>query len=82
MAAMTEPERLEIHARIMRDLASFGPWAITKVDLKAAIDAIDVWIDSNAASFNNALPAAAKSGLITAQKTLLLSYVLLKRVGK
>ena len=82
MAALPDADRIEITAKLQR----LAQWAaiscgITKADLKAAVDATDDWIDSNAASFNNALPTAAKNGLNSTQKTLLFCYVALKRAG-
>lgn len=49
--------------------------------IKAAVDAADQWADDNAAAFNAALPVAFRTTATTAQKTLLLSYVILKRAG-
>lgn len=62
----------------MRD-AKMGPITITKPDLLAAVNALDDFLVNNAAAVNNALPAAAKAGLTTAQKALLLMYVVDKR---
>lgn len=53
--------------------------AITKTDLRSAIDAIDAWIDSNAASLNSAIPQPARSGLTASQKARLLVHVVRKR---
>lgn len=55
---------------------------VTKADLQAAVDATDNWIDSNAASYNAALPVAARTGLTLSQKTLLFCAVALMRVSK
>lgn len=54
---------------------------LTKADMKAAVDATDSWIDTNGASFNNALPTAAKNNLTMAQKTLMFCAVALYRVS-
>jgi hypothetical protein len=50
-------------------------------NIKAAVDAADQWADDNATAFNNALPVPFRTTATTAQKTLLLSYVILKRAG-
>ncbi len=50
-------------------------------DIKAAVDAADQWADDNAGSFNSALPVPFRTTATTAQKTLLLSYVILKRAN-
>lgn len=55
--------------------------AFTKTDLRAAVDAADTWVDSNAASFNTALPAAFRTTASLTQKTLLLCYVAMRRAG-
>jgi hypothetical protein len=52
---------------------------ITKDQLRAAVDAADSWVDTNAASFNSALPLAARQGLTSKQKAWLLLYVVLRR---
>ena len=82
MAALPDADRIEITAKLQR-LAQWLAIAcgITKADLKAAVDATDDWIDSNQASFNNALPTAAKNNLNLTQKTLLFCYVAMKRAG-
>lgn len=53
----------------------------TKGDLRAAVDATDSWIDSNATSFNTALPAAFRTQASLTQKTLLFCYVAMRRAG-
>lgn len=56
--------------------------ALTKADLRAAVDATDQWIDDNASAFNTALPLAARTNLTAAQKTFLFCYVALRRAGR
>lgn len=61
------------------------PTPFTKAQLQAAINGIDDWIDANQASFNQALPAALRTGpsaLTAAQKLDLMMYVLLRRQGR
>ena len=55
--------------------------ALAKADLLAAVGATDDWIEANQASYNNALPDAAKNGLTSLQKTLLFCAVALARAG-
>lgn len=52
---------------------------LTKAQLRAAIDAADTWVDSNAAAYNTALPAAARSALTVTQKAQILQYVIARR---
>ena len=53
----------------------------TKAQLSAAVDAADAWVDSNATSYNNALPAAFRNAATAQQKALLLMYVASRRFG-
>jgi hypothetical protein len=53
---------------------------ISKAELLAAVEATDDWIETNQASYNAALPEAARTDLTTAQKTLLFCAVALARV--
>lgn len=69
---------------VRHDLATqwsndFSTIAITKADLQAAVNALDDYLNNNAAAINNALPAAAKAGLTAPQKGLLLATVALRR---
>lgn len=52
---------------------------ITKADLLAAVNAADDWVDSNAASFNAALPQPAKAALSAKQKAHILMFVVGRR---
>lgn len=80
MAALSDADRAECHAEFMRQNAA--TIAVNKPDLRAAINAIDDWAVSNASSFNNALPTAAKTNLTAAQKARLLAFVVLARYEK
>lgn len=50
-----------------------------KQEVRAAIDAVDDWLEANRASFNSAIPVPAKAGLTSRQKTKLLMLVINKR---
>ena len=52
---------------------------INKDELLDAVNATDVWIDENQASFNQALPLAARDNLTLEQKTFLFCVVALAR---
>lgn len=52
---------------------------IVKDDFMAAVTAADTWLDSNAASFNSALPVAFRTNATNGQKALLLATVALAR---
>jgi hypothetical protein len=80
MAVLPDVDRVAIWRWFMRRTAGGGTF--TKTDLKAAVDAADVWCDSNAAAFNTALPAAFRTGASAAQKTDLLCFVAQRRAGR
>lgn len=77
MAVLSEQDRFDLWAEMMRKNTS--TIAITKTQLRAAVDAIDTWFSDNAATLNSALPTAARNGLTTSQKAALLSFVIAKR---
>ena len=82
MAVLSDADRGAVWADVMRQLSDArDPCAITKADLRAAVDALDTFLDTNAATINAAIPQPARSGLTTPQKARLLAYVALKRWG-
>ena len=79
MAVLPDADRVNVWRWFMRrnaELCSF-----TKTDLRAAVDAADSWVYSNASSFNTALPAAFRTSASLTQKTLLLCFVAMRRAG-
>jgi hypothetical protein len=80
MAVLDEASRVQVWAELMRKYSSDGDSiGINKADLRAAVDALDTFMNDNAATINNALPEPAKGVLTVQQKALMLSYVVLKR---
>lgn len=80
MAALSSDNRCAVWAGLMSDLSNERqPIGITKADLRAAIDAVDDWVNANAASFNSAIPQPARASLTTEQKAQLLLAVVRKR---
>jgi hypothetical protein len=81
MPALGSSDRVAIGAGFQFDASwareAFG--AVVKADLQAAVAAVDDWVVANAASFNTALPLAARNGLTAAQKARLLMYVVKRR---
>lgn len=55
--------------------------SFTKTDLAAAVTAADAWADTNATSYNTALPVPFRTTATAAQKSILLAYVCMKRTG-
>ncbi len=80
MANLPDSERAGVWSDLMQRLSRAGESvAITKPQLRAAVDAADTWVDENSAAFNSALPAAARNNLTAKQKAMLLAFVILKR---
>lgn len=76
MAELTTGKRQELWAELMSNLSrDREEIAIIKSDLRAAVDAIDVFLNDNASTINNAFPTVAKDNLTTSQKARLLNYV-------
>lgn len=82
MAVLDETNRARVMAQLMRQVEFGTLGAVSKPDLRAAVDATDSWIDANAASFNTALPQPFRGEATAAQKTFLLCYVAMRRAGK
>lgn len=76
MAVLGDSERFEVWAQVMRELPMPG---VTKPELRAAINALDTWLNDNAAAANAALPQPARGALTVEQKAALLSYVIARR---
>lgn len=82
MAALDSFERASVWGDMMRRLDALGGGAfggVTKVNLRAAVDAADAWADANAAGFNAAIPQPARGALTAKQKAILLMLVIAKR---
>jgi hypothetical protein len=77
MAVLSDADRKAAWVRWMRENRAEVP--ISKVELRAAIDAVDQWVDDNAVGYNQALPVAARSGLTATQKARLLWFVVKRR---
>ena len=80
MALLTTQQRFEMGAEFMR--ASLCPGSITKPSLSAAIDSADQWVEDNSAAYAAALPNPFRANSTPTEKTMLLMYVLLKRMGR
>ena len=78
MAVLPDNDRLAVWAQYMRE--SKDPHgAVTKADLRAAVNAIDAFLDTNAAAINSAIPQPARGVLTTAQKARMLMFVIQRR---
>lgn len=82
MATLSTEDRRRIWRGLMRQWSRLREeMALGKVELQAAVNATDTWIDGNQASYNAALPEAARTKLTAAQKTLLFCIVAAMRVS-
>ncbi|MBN1286435.1 MAG: hypothetical protein JXB47_13635 [Anaerolineae bacterium] len=82
MAELTEEQCKAVWAAWMRVVSAAGETVdLTKSELYDATVAVDVWINANAAAFNNALPAPAKAALTAGQKAHLFAAVAVARYG-
>lgn len=80
MAVLSDANRALLHKNFMADRSSAREaLPLLKTDLRAAINAIDQWVDGNAAAFNSAIPLPARTALTAAQKANLLLYIVRRR---
>lgn len=82
MAQLTDGQRRAIWRDYMRVSSDARePLALTKQELRVAIDATDAFIDGLATPFNNALPAPARAALTPKQKVRVFMAVAKARFG-
>ena len=82
MAVLPDNKRAQAWAQLMQDLSADGQEiAITKADLRAAVDALDTFLENTAATINAAIPQPARANLTTSQKARILAAVTLYRYG-
>lgn len=79
MALLSESARRKLWQKFME--AGNSPGAVTKDDIKAAIDAVDQWFENNLVALNQALPQPFRGQASDQQKAILLSYIALERAG-
>lgn len=81
MAVLSNSDRAAICAEYQRNVSDareqFG--ALTKVQLRAAFDGIDDFLNTNASAINTAIPTPARTVLTAPQKARLLVAVVQKR---
>lgn len=83
MAQLSDTDRARIWRGLMRYWSAFREEmdAFSKQDLREAVNTTDVWINNNQASYNSALPVAARGALTLEHKTFLFCVVALARVS-
>jgi hypothetical protein len=79
MTVLSESDRFKAWAEYMYapELITVGP--LLKTDLRAAVDALDDFLEANSAAINAAIPQPARGILTLKQKALLLMYVVARR---
>ena len=80
MAVLSDADRLRVWTEWMRDNRD-TVGAMTKAHLRDAVNAIDDFLETNAAAVNTAIPQPARGALSTTQKARLIAYVALRRWG-
>lgn len=80
MTLLDATGRARCRAQYMREQPTSG--GLTKADLAAAIAAADQWCEDNQASYNTALPTPFRTAATTAEKAMLLCYVIMRRQGR
>lgn len=84
MAALATQDRIDLWSELMAELSRDRETVsgVTKADLRAAVDALDDWFNTNAATINAVIPQPARANLTTSQKARLLARVIYKRFVK
>lgn len=81
MAVLSNTDRIAVWEQWMRENKEAITGALTKAQLRAAVDAIDDFLNTNAATLNSAIPTPARTVLSAAQKAALLNFVVFRRWG-
>jgi hypothetical protein len=80
MAVLPDNDRAALWAEFMRNQsAERAEMPLLKAELRAAVNAVDAWVDANATAYNTAIPQPARGALTTKQKALLLMFVVSRR---
>lgn len=80
MPVLSNADRLALGQQFCSDVsAARTPFSVSRAEFRAAVDAIDDWVDANAAAFNTAIPLPARTALTVKQKAQILMYVMRRR---
>jgi hypothetical protein len=80
MAVLSDADRAEVTAEFMQQ--AVGPHTIHKADVRAAVNGLDDWYNTNAAAANQALPQPARGQMTLTDKALLSNLIVTKRYVK
>ena len=84
MAILSIADRMAVWREFMADKRHRrlgDSFAVSKADIRAAVDALDQYLEDNAAAMNQAIPQPARSGLTARQKAMILMAVAARRYG-
>ncbi len=80
MAELSSENRAVLVAKSARENSQLREnYQLTKSQHRALYDAVDTWINDNAASYNNALPEPAKTTMTAKQKARVFVAVITRR---
>jgi len=80
MAVLIDNDRITMMQKFAQDMSGTRTAvSIVKADLRAAVNAIDDWVEANASAFNTTIPQPARGALTTQQKAKRLWYVVQRR---
>jgi len=80
VAVLSNAAREEIFTALAKELSrTRTSISLVKDELRAAINAADAWADTNAISFNAAIPQPARGALTASDKARLLRAVIKRR---
>lgn len=81
MAVLSDADREAVWASFMETASPFLEtlFGMSKVDIRAAVNALDQWAEDNAAAVNSAIPQPARGAMTAKQKARLLVWVIERR---
>ena len=79
MAVLPPSERFKVWATFMASRQTGPVNDLLKADIRAAVDALDAFLDANASAVNTSIPQPARSRLTAKQKARLLQLVIDQR---
>lgn len=80
MAVLSDNDRAALTAECQRDNDfRLEGWPVTKAQLRSVINALDQFLEDNAAAINSAIPQPQRGLLSQKQKAFLLRFVIRRR---
>lgn len=83
MPVLDDTDRADLQAEFMRVMSLMGLVELlpnmVKQDIRDAVNAADVWANTNASAYNLALPLTFRTNATPSQKARLLMFVIARR---